>query len=1084
MPLLDNAYDPVLTPNVYLENKQPALVYPPIKPFDIELTPSVAQHTQVPDNYRAAFDVLDKMKKTPFVPLGDSFGTKDTNVFGVQNMTYENGVDNEGLAALKQDDVLSKGLSGMFDVAKASFFSQINTIPNFFSSIVTGKDVFKDNEQNAKLAESLKSLEEDKNKIFKSLDQRENPLKFGNIFSRENFGSLLQQTGITFGTIGGILLENLAIKVGEVGLAATGVGTGAALGTEVANDIRSSLNISKALGSMGKAIKSILTGVSTITKSYATAKGINAASSVVRNLNLAELGVRAFLHANGEAALQRHIAREDIINALVDQEGNDITQDKLDKIHQLAEEGADTEYAFNLPLLMVSDMYQFGNVLMGKQLNHVLDKFPVSAKLAGNALQFSGKAPTLSNYLMRKAGSFMLKSQVEGLEEIGQYGIEQFTRSYYQDLYNNKTTRSAHDFVKHLGKGAEHMFTEEGISQYISGVLIGGITNVSLGAITSAPQIAANPKRFFSPYSSYKETIENAFDRNNALAANTLKYFSSVAKQSDAFQKGDKAVLNDEIGKQIYNFTDINLKRGTYDHIVDTIKSWSTLNNEQFNESGFAGMGESLTETEQKKYVSSLLTNIELAKQSVESTQRVFKVNPFENENWFIRKLTERGKSEEEIVTQKMIKIQNSIIFNQLRDVAGYLTFKKEHQSARFDSMVSELKQTYNSDFVDNMLGDKPSIKNYLMAKQKDLEQQLAIYTEGVDPKSISSIPGVKENRAKLRSQIAALNEIKDKPESELTNLLTLPEELKEFITDAEIPLAQYNKQAEQFVDSFKLKQSVRVLGDIYKSWETIEGQRELINSILKESVYNKNEQTKKEKAEKVEEVEKVKADQKAQQESNPTDPKEPEIIPSIEVSPDMDFEFAESTEKSKNENNQLVEKRKLEDFNNPDESYRVIVGEEAYNDIVESGVVRTNAETKSKNEGKIDLSNRPTAFPSFTKGKASMEYAAENPNNYIIVTEDPSIQPSKVGRHGKGTTMFPTDENGNHLKELSGEKVKVYKHVGNGEYILVYANGEEIIPSSQFVNETEDTDNEELIDLSNLTTMENVINQMKNCKD
>jgi len=898
MPLLENAYDPVLTPNVYLENKQPALVYPPIKPFDIELTPSVVQHTQVPDNYRAAFDVLDKMKKTPFVPLGDSFGTKDTNVFGVQNMAFEYGADNEGLAALKQDNVLSKGFSGMFDVAKASFFSQINTIPNFFSSIVTGKDVFKDNEQNTTLANSLKNLEEDRNKIFKSADQRENPLKFGNIFSRENFGSLLQQTGITVGTIGGILLENLAIKVGEVGLAATGVGAGAAIGTEAANDIRSALGVSKALGSMGKAIKSILTGVSTISKSYAEAKGINQASKIFKSLDLTELGVRAFLHANGEAALQRHIAREDIINALVDQEGDNITQEKLDKIYQLAEEGADTEYAFNLPLLMVSDMYQFGNVLMGKQLNHVLDKFPVSAKLAGSSLQFSGKAPTLSRYLFGKAGSFILKSQAEGLEEIGQYGIEQFTRSYYKDLYNNNAVRSAHDFVKHLGKGAEHMFTEEGIGQYISGVLIGGITNVGLGAITSAPQIAANPKRFFSPYSAYKQTIENAFDRNNALGANTLKYFSSVAKQNEAFQKGDKAVFNDELGKQIYNFTDINLKRGTYDHIVDTIKSWSELNNEQFNESGFAGMGENLTPSEQKKYVDSLLSKIELARESVESTQRVFKVNPFENENWFIRKLSERGKSEEEIVTQKMIKIQNSIIFNQLRDVAGYLTFKKEHQASRLDSMEKELKQTFNSDFVDNMLSDKPSIKDYLENKRKELEQQLAIYTEGVDPSSINSIPGVKENKSILTAQIAALNEIKDKPESELSHLLELPEELKSFITDVEIPLAQYNKQAEQFVDSFKLKQSVRVLNNIYKSWETIEGQKSLINSILKESVYSKDEQTKKEKAE---EVEKIKADQKAKQENNPTNPQEPgeveEMIPSVEVSPDFDFEFTESTE-------------------------------------------------------------------------------------------------------------------------------------------------------------------------------------------
>ena len=149
------------------------------------------------------------------------------------------------------------------------------------------------------------------------------------------------------------------------------------------------------------------------------------------------------------------------------------------------------------------------------------------------------------------------------------------------------------------------------------------------------------------------------------------------------------------------------------------------------------------------------------------------------------------------------------------------------------------------------------------------------------------------------------------------------------------------------------------------------------------------------------------------------------------------------------------IEKRRQEDFNNENESYRVIVGDEAFNDIIESGAVRTNAETKTKKEGGIDLSSRPTAYPSFSKGKASMEYAAENPNNYIIVTEDSSIQPSKVGRHGKGTTMFPTDENGNHLKELSGEKIKVYKHIGNGEYILVYANGEQINTDSNTLKQS-----------------------------
>ena len=844
MPLLDNSFTGV-TPNVYLDNKPVDLIAPPIKPFNIELTKEFATKTQIPDNYKRAFESLQSETKSQFIPTGDTFSTKDSNVYGVQGLNFTPGVDNEGIAYLKQDNALSKGVSGMFDVAKASFFSQINTIPNLFSSIVSGEDLFRDNEQNRHLAESLRKLEEDNNKIFKSADQRENPLAPHNIFSKENFSSLLQQTGITVGTIGGIILENLALKVAEAGLVSTGGGAPAAVALEGAEDIRAAIGISKTLGTTGKAIKDILTGVSTLTKSYAAAKGITQAGQMVKALNLTELGVRAFLHANGEAALQKHIAREDIIKSLVDQEGNNLTQEKLDQIHSIAEQGSNTEYYLNLPLLMVSDMYQFGNVLMGKQLNSVLDKFPVSAKLTGGALEFSGKAPSFSRYLTNKTLDFILKSQTEGLEEIGQYGIENFTRDYYKDLYNKKTTSTAYNFMKYLGKGAESMFNEEGLNQYISGVLIGGITNVGLGVVTSAPQIAANPKRFFTPYSSYKETIENAFSRNNTLGENTLKYFSSVAKQNDAFQQGDKAKFNDELAKQIFDFTDTSLKRGTFGHITDTIKSWSTLENEQFNASGFAGMGENLTPDQQRTYVNSLLDKINLAKEAVENTQRVFKVNPFEKENWFVEKIKNRGKTDEEILSQDLFKAQSSHIFNQLRNVAAYLTFKKENQSTRFEGLTSELNNEFNPKFVENMLGDKPSVKNYLLDQLKQFEQELAIYEEGVDPKSINSIEGVRDRKNVLKKLIDSINSVKDKPEEELVKVMSLPEEVKGIITNAEMSIEDFNKASEKLIDSYKLKQSINTLNKIYKSWGTIEGQKELINSILDHSVYSPTETSK-----------------------------------------------------------------------------------------------------------------------------------------------------------------------------------------------------------------------------------------------
>ena len=155
-----------------------------------------------------------------------------------------------------------------------------------------------------------------------------------------------------------------------------------------------------------------------------------------------------------------------------------------------------------------------------------------------------------------------------------------------------------------------------------------------------------------------------------------------------------------------------------------------------------------------------------------------------------------------------------------------------------------------------------------------------------------------------------------------------------------------------------------------------------------------------------------------------------------------------------------VVDVRTDKDFANEKESYRVIVGDEAFNDIVNSGKVRVGLNQEAKDNAKkaqesggINLDRRGTTpSPSFSKGKASMEYAHDNPNHYIVVTEDASLQPSTLGRHGKGSTMFPTDTNGKHLKELDGSKVKVYKHLGDGKYELVYANGKVV---SQSLKET-----------------------------
>lgn len=143
------------------------------------------------------------------------------------------------------------------------------------------------------------------------------------------------------------------------------------------------------------------------------------------------------------------------------------------------------------------------------------------------------------------------------------------------------------------------------------------------------------------------------------------------------------------------------------------------------------------------------------------------------------------------------------------------------------------------------------------------------------------------------------------------------------------------------------------------------------------------------------------------------------------------------------NKVNNTVKRVKFKDFNNENEFFRVIVGDEAYDDILQTGKIRvkTPSDKKPFSSDKINLDRRgTTSYPSFSQGKPSLEYARSNPNHYIIKTSDKSLKPSTLGRHGKGTTIFPTDEMGKHLKEIDASKVKIYKHIGDGNYELVDA--------------------------------------------
>jgi hypothetical protein len=109
---------------------------------------------------------------------------------------------------------------------------------------------------------------------------------------------------------------------------------------------------------------------------------------------------------------------------------------------------------------------------------------------------------------------------------------------------------------------------------------------------------------------------------------------------------------------------------------------------------------------------------------------------------------------------------------------------------------------------------------------------------------------------------------------------------------------------------------------------------------------------------------------------------------------------------------------------------YNRVVGEDAILDLQNSGLVRAgDYGGVESNFGSFD-SVRTTPYPSFGKGaprQAYIDQTIQQGKKPFIISTDRPMKASNLGRHGKGSTMFPIDELGKYMSEFSGDDVKVF---------------------------------------------------------
>lgn len=118
------------------------------------------------------------------------------------------------------------------------------------------------------------------------------------------------------------------------------------------------------------------------------------------------------------------------------------------------------------------------------------------------------------------------------------------------------------------------------------------------------------------------------------------------------------------------------------------------------------------------------------------------------------------------------------------------------------------------------------------------------------------------------------------------------------------------------------------------------------------------------------------------------------------------------------------------EKLNNPSSSYR-IAGMDAYEDFEKTKVLRSVAK-KTEGEG-INLTGRPTSFPSFQKGYADSNYMPKE-GGVVFKTDLPTYKIGEInpvtgkkitGRHYAHRVI---DESGEAMQSIPAKNIKVYK--------------------------------------------------------
>ena len=619
----------------------------PTVPADYRTTVNSKQNS---NNPTALTDFLSKRLETlPDNRPAYEYTRQQEKRYSNPNVQYSPyttlGTDTEDIYGRRQGggEQLFNGLVKLGANAVGTFASSFLTIPRQLDSVRSGnfQEFFNDDGMFEGVQSWLTEME-DKFPNYYTQWEREHPYKSAvSLTGGANFwgDKILKNIGFTIGGLASGLVVDAAIELGTAGIA-----TPAAF-LSVANHLNQAKNrmftafrglnkvayLNKMDDVIGAAkVSNLYTGIKT--SQIPIKKGFQYAATT-------------YFSAQGESFIEGYHTYIDTKKQLLEEAINrgETDSQTLNDIEKRAQDAGRLTTAFNLPVLMASNLLQFPTLLYGKRA--FTNPF-IKIAFTKEGLQ------AVNNYSFKKdlrrwALESFKDSSVEGLEEATQYFISNSLHDYYADRLNPNIKRELLDFVI---SNAPNVLNDPRLYEE---AFLGAISGFMMGAPASIPNLTRGKSR----YDNLTTNLNNVYSRFNQ---STKNFTNNI--EFNGLQNPDQQQV--AAHKAIYSTVSDSLKFGTYESFLDSLEDLKTIDLDSYNQTFQADFQ---NENEKLAHIESLIQESNEIKKDIDSVNRFYPNNPYVS-SFLTRKVKDAfsDKTETEINN-----IQQNL-FEEFKEVVGY----------------------------------------------------------------------------------------------------------------------------------------------------------------------------------------------------------------------------------------------------------------------------------------------------------------------------------------------------------------------------------------------------------------------------